>query len=403
MTSHIGTAEVFVCYRGGPDDLEKDVLCALEGSFGLILPRLQGGHEAPCIGGIAFDPEGVANRVAQIIATFSRFGSSSAVRVEIVERIRLRIFEAVRRRIPVEVQMLWSPKKHWILGLENTVDLAELAAFQTLLSVDVAVRGVYRGGVSFLIDIEDIEFEFMEMQNEEVARARETYISSLKRFIKALQLGETFTLRSVSEHAKSSEELMRWRRQITENHRVLEVYWYESEGLTLPEREELGSFKELRRLGWKGTIPPEMRRYYLHRLGQLANVPDRQKVDMVLRNLAGILLHHQIGLLHGSGVIDPVRFSFVRPADATPAELLEGRLDLRFAPRKLCSRIGAAAPWSTKGFVCRRGGDVRISFRGWHELASQRFRFAEGWFTLTGREDTADVRADFLCEEAGLN
>ena len=44
---------------------------------------------------------------------------------------------------------------------------------------------------------------------------------------------------------------------------------------------------------------------------------------MVLRNLAGILLHYQAGLLQGSGVIDPVKFSFVRSADAAPPELLK--------------------------------------------------------------------------------
>ncbi|RPI08169.1 MAG: hypothetical protein EHM71_09020 [Zetaproteobacteria bacterium] len=346
------------------------------------------------------DPEGVADSVAGIVASFSRDAGTPAVSERTTGGIRPRIVEFVRRRTPVEGQMLWSPKKHWVRGADGAVDLAELAALQTLLSIDAAVRAVYPAGVAFRLDVEDIEFEFMERQDAEVVAARETYVSGLKRLIAALQLDEAFTLRRTSEHAKSEEELRCWRRQMVENHRALEAYWYESEGRTVAAQEALPSFKELRRLGWKGTIPAEMRRYYLNRLGRLADAPDRARVDMVLRNLAGILLHYQIGLLRGSGAAHPVKFSFVRPADSAPAELLVGRVDLRFAPRTLCSRVGAAAPWATKGFVCGRGDRMLVSFRGWHELVDARCRFAEGWLALAGPEDPAEVRVDLLCEEA---
>ena len=400
MTS-MGFKEAFVRYKESLGGLEGGVLSALERLFRPILSRLQGGVEAPRDGGIVANPDAIADRVTRIITGFSRAEAASTVSQGASEAIRKRILEFVRRRIPVDVQMLWSPKKHWICGTESAVDLAELAALQTLLSVDSAVRRVYQGGVSFRLDVEDIEFEFMEPQSEEVARARETYISGLRRLIKTLRLDEVFTLRRVSECARNEEELRRWRQQMAENHRVLKAYWYESEGCTCAKEEELGSFQELRRLGWKGTIPPEMRRYYLRRLGRFANAPNRKGVDMVLRNLAGILLHYQIGLLRGSGLVDPVKLSFVRPADSAPAELMLGRVDLRFVPRKICSRVNAAAPWSTKGFVYERGNGLLVSFRGWQELAVTRCQFKEGWFTLTGREGAAEVRADFLRKEAG--
>jgi hypothetical protein len=144
-----------------------------------------------------------------------------------------------------------------------------------------------------------------------------------------------------------------------------------------------------------------MRRYYLEGLGRHIDASDTKKADMVLRNLAGILFHYQFGLLCGSGGINPIKFSFVRSADAAPAELQHGRVNIRFAPRRLCSRVSAAGPWATKGFVCGRGNDVRVSFRGWHELARARCRFAEGWFTIAGHNGTASVRADFLREDEG--
>jgi hypothetical protein len=395
----MGLPELFVRYSEGLGSLGGGVLRALDESFGTMLSRLQESNGEPCSGRIVADPEGIADRVARIISSFSRAEAEPAFRERTIEGIRTLILEFVRRQIPVEVQMLWSPKKHWMRGTESEVDLAELAALQTLLSVDSAVRAVYRAGLSFRLDVEDIEFEFMEVEDEGVVDARETYILGLMRLIKALRLGEVFVLRRVSEYAKSGEELRCWQQMMTENHRMLKSYWLESEGCTIAAQEALPSFKELCRRGWKGTIPPEMRRYYLNRLGRLADASNRERVDMVLRNLAGILLHHQIGLLHGPSAVDPVKFSFVRPAASAPAELLLGRVDLRFAPRKLCSRVCAAAPWSTKGFLCGRGDRVLVSFRGWHELSGARCRFTKGWLTLTGREGVAELRADFLHEK----
>jgi hypothetical protein len=397
----MGLPEVFVRYSAGLGSLEGGVLRALDESFGTILSRMQGRNERPCGGGIVTDPEGVADKVAGIISSFSRTLAVPAFSERTTEGIRTRILEFIRRSVPVEAQMLWSPKKHWMRGNESAVDLAELMALQTLLSVDSAVRAAYRAGLSFRLDVEDIEFEFMERQDSEVIDARDIYISGLRRLIKALRLGEVFTLCRVSERAKSREELRCWRQMMTENHQALESYWYESEGRTIAAQEALPSFNELRRRGWKGTIPQEMRSYYLKRLGRLADTTDRERVDMVLRNLAGILLHYQIGLMSSSSMVDPIKFSFVCPATSAPAELLLGRVDLRFVPRKLCSRVNAAAPWSTKGFLCGRGDRVLVSFRGWHELAEARCRFTEGWFTLAGREGAAEIRADFLHEEAG--
>lgn len=398
MTS--GIKEISVRYGERLDGVEEDVLSLLKDLFRPILSHVQAGIELSPNGCTQVDPEEVAEEITRIMMGFSRAEPIPAVRKRASGAIRARIFEFVRRRAPVDAQMLWSPKKHWISGDESAVDLAELAALQTLLSLDSAVRRVYQGGVSFRLDVEDIEFEFMEVQNDEVLKARETYISGLRRLIKTLELDEIFNVRRMSERAKNGEELRRWQQQMAENHRALKAYWYESEGCTLAKQEMLGTFKELRQLGWKGTIPPEMRMYYLRRLGRLADPPDGEGVDMVLRNLAGILLHHQIGLPGLSGLGDPVKLSFVRPADSAPAELLYGRVDLRFVPRRICSRVNAAAPWSTKGFVCNRGNRVLVSFRGWRELAGALCRFKEGWFILSGRAGPTEIRADFLDNEA---
>src|SRR6202022_800190 len=100
------------------------------------------------------------------------------------------------------------------------------------------------------IDLEDIEFQFMEGQNEEAINAQEIYMSGMKRLLEALGLDRLLNLRRMSERAKDSEELSRWRRQIVENYQALETYWYESEERPVPSWETLRSFNEICRLGW---------------------------------------------------------------------------------------------------------------------------------------------------------
>jgi hypothetical protein len=391
-------ADLCVRYGDGLTSLEAEVLRTLEISFEPILTHLQCREDQGGRGEIMADPQVVADRLARIMLHFSRVAAVPSMHERAMPSIATRVLEFVRRGVPVEAQMLWSPKKHWTQGHDSAVDLAELMALQTLVTISSAVSQVYWPGMSFMIDIEDIEFEFMEGQNNEMVVARDLYISGMRWLIRTLGLGELFTLRRTSERATSPEELTRWRQQIAENYRALESYWYKSEGCPAPTRDELSSLKKLAGLGWRGTIPPEMRTYYLTRLGRLAGSSEPKKVDMVLRNLAGILLHYQAGLLRGSGMIDPVKFSFVRSADAAPPDLLRARVDLRFVPRKVCSRVSAAAPWATKGFLFGHTDGPRISFRGWHELAGARCRFAEGWFTIARANDAAQMRADFMRE-----
>lgn len=312
--------------------------------------------------------------------------------------IEERISRAIRRGLPISAHMLWSPKKHWMRGPESSVDLAELAALQTLVSVHCAVREVWEAGLLFHLCVEDIEFEFMEGMSDALDDACHRYVSGLRRLIAVLGLSEVFSVFTTSERASDGAELNAWRAQIAENHRALQAYWYESETCAPALWDSLPSFQHLGRLGWRGSLPPEMRRYYLERLKPPGDMPDLDRADMVLRNLAGILLHHQTGLLRDTTVVEPVRFSFVPPANGAPGELLLGRVDLRFVPRKVCSLVGAAGPWSTKGHVVARDGRVHLVFRGWRDIANAKSRFTEGWWALDGVGGTADVRADVLCD-----
>jgi hypothetical protein len=117
---------------------------------------------------------------------------------------------------------------------------------------------------------------------------------------------------------------------------------------------------------------------------------------MILRNFAGILLHHQKNLLHTGSDVEPIKFSFIPPAPGAPAQLTRGRLDLRFVARNICSRVGAAGPWSTKGYFRPRDGRIMPAFASWHGPIDPGSRFVQGQLTLTRHDQDVNVRADVM-------
>jgi hypothetical protein len=307
-----------------------------------------------------------------------------------------RVGECIRRDISISAQMLWSPKKHWVVGADSDVDVAELTALNTLLSVHNHVRVIHHPGLTFTFHVEDVEFEFMEGFESELTDARNRYINGLKRIVRALGLDDVFAFVRMSDRAADVQERRDWVAQMEENYRALEAYWYESEKNGISRGENCPSYHVLRRLGWYGSIPEEMRNHYLRRLTAVQERPRAEKVSMILRNFAGILLHHQKNLLTTRSEVAPIKFSFIPPAPGAPAELLRGRIDLRFVSRKICSRVGAAGPWSTKGYFRQRGGRIIPTFGSWHQPAEPHSRLINGYLTLTRDDREAAVRADVL-------
>ena len=302
----------------------------------------------------------------------------------------------MRRDVPIPAQMLWSPKKHWVVGADSDVDIAELTALNTLVSVHNRVRVIHRPGLIFTFHVEDVEFEFMEGLGLELNDARSRYINGLRGIVRALGLEDIFAFVKMSDRAADDQERRDWGAQMEDNYRALESYWYESEENGIAGCESYASYQALRRLGWHGSIPEEMRNHYLRRLTAVRERPRAEKVSMILRNFAGILLHHQKKLLTTGSEVPPIKFSFIPPAPGAPAELLGGRIDLRFVSRNICSRVGAAGPWSTKGYFRQRGGRITPTFASWHQPVEPHSRFVAGYLTLVRDDREVAVRADVL-------
>jgi len=309
-----------------------------------------------------------------------------------------RVAECIRRKVPLAAHMLWSPKKHWVTTAESAIDLAELAAIDTLHSVHNAVRAIYLPGMAFQLDVEDIEFDFIEGSAPDLVQARQCYVDGLRRLVQVLGVGNVFCVAKISDKAVDERELAGWHTQMAANYRALEAYWIESERTGIEHGHLLPSYAALCSLGWIGPIPAAMRDHYLNRFGRVPARGDATSVAMVIRNLAGILLHHQKGLASGRRGSESIKFSFVPPAAGAPAQLLTGRVDLRFVSRKLSSRVSAAGPWSTKGYLCGHNDRVVPAIAGWREARVSGARYVEGRLALVRGGDTAVLRADYLLE-----
>ena len=387
------------CYAEDIGDAHEEIARSLDTYFAALLrhdrrPSARAHRQlSECV------VEDTARAVAEAILAAGR--SRAVPTGDDLNRLVLedRIARCVRRNIPISGEMLWSPKKHWVVGAASAVDLSEFAALNTLLAVHDAVAAIYPRGLAFTLHAEDLEFEFMEGLDDALTEARDRYIGGLRQTIRALQLDEVFTIVRISEKANGPEELRAWFSQMEENYRVLEAYWYESEARGIAGHEAYDSFKALRSIGWHGAIPEEMRAHYLRRLTSARDEPIEDRVGMILRNFAGILLHHQKHLLDTGSEVEPIKFSFIPPAPAAPAQLSSCRVDLRFVARSICSQVGSAGPWSTRGYFRRRHGKILPAFGSWHRQTEPGERFVEGRISVCGDGHSADVRADFLLEE----
>lgn len=339
------------------------------------------------------DTATLATRIAQSMLDAPGTRPSSP-RSANVAAMASRIARCVDRGAPIVAEMLWSPKKHWVDGADSAIDLAEMMAVDTLAGFVRAVRCAYPPGMAITLQMEDLEFAYMEGATQPLAAARERYIGALREL--AGVVDASIRVRAVSDYAANDAELERWRARIAENHRAIATYWADSERAGIAHHDTLASYRALRALGWVGEIPAEMRRYYTDRLGRRAPADDAARVDMVVRNLATVLLHHQIGLGAGQRGSDAIKLSFVLPADGAHADLRNGRVDLRFVPRRLSSRVNRAGPWSTKGFLRRRGDAWALGTAGWRELETAGAHFAPGRFVVVGDGCEVAVRADVL-------
>ena len=203
----IGHPAIRYCYVEHLGDADGEIRTNFEAFFGALLRRDHCPPTPSCRSSSESGIEDLARAAAEAMLAAGRAraipGTIDGNRLVLEDRIA----QCIRRNIPIPSEMLWSPKKHWVVGAESNVDLAELTALNTLLAVHNAVRAIYPRGLAFTLHAEDLEFEFMEGAECELKEARNRYIGGLRRTIRALELDDLFTVVRMSEKATDHQEL----------------------------------------------------------------------------------------------------------------------------------------------------------------------------------------------------
>jgi hypothetical protein len=342
--------------------------------------------------------DGIARAVTETLLTSPCAREMPDLIVQNRVEIEHRVVHRIRAGKHVSGLMLWAPKKHWVHGPGSAVDIAELVALRTLFDLHVAVKQVYEPGMHFHIHVEDLEHAFVHGTSVRLEEDMERYITRLCAAIEVLGLQTVVTITRTTSLAKNDRDLEAWRSRLEQNLSALRAYWYDSERNGLDGFEQSETYRALAHLGWRGPIPQEMRNFYLGRIqrGTCRGIEIADASDMVMRNLAGILLHHQEHLLRVADDPRPLIVSFMPQPPGTEPHLKLGRVNLRFVSRKTSHSADNAAPWSVKGCLHERKGRLLPTFTSWRQPLGPYAEAFAGCFELTMGRHRVPVRADLL-------
>jgi hypothetical protein len=341
--------------------------------------------------------EGLASKIMNVIVGSQKTRIGKKPSVDNMILLRERVCRFVEEGLPIEVRMVWGPKKHFALGDENAVDISELLSLERLCNIHLQVQKLYPPGLHYNLFILDFEGEYVEGDDSEIKAAMNEYITTFQRLIGVLNLTEIVTPIRVNDVAKDEAEKERWRDQMREDLEKLRAYWYESEAKGIEGYENYPSYQDLLKLRWKGCLPREVRDHYLKRVTKfLDKATEEEKVTMVLKIFVASWVHHQFMILRTPHGLSPLNFSFVRPAPKIPKHLMKARVDLRAVSTDITNTT--IPPWTGKGFFKIKDGQIKPAIKSWREFMASENRMVPGELILSGRDGSVRIKADCLSE-----
>jgi aryl-alcohol dehydrogenase-like predicted oxidoreductase len=337
-------------------------------------------------------PDQVTDRVVALLvgSRKARLGPAPTERQRRV--LRERVGPRVAAGRAIEVILTWGPHKFAAPAEADVPDLGEAAAIERLYDLHRLVQSVYPPGLRYAVFVEDLEGHFIERPPPE---AFAPYGDGLEALVRVLGVADTIRVVRTSELVTRRGERRRAQALLDANYERLQAYWLESERRGIPGSDHYESSRALASLGFTGIITEETRRFYLGRLDRLLG--DRrtreEKVDMVIRLLACVLMHRQLDLFRGGDGLEPVKLSFLGIAGGPP-RLMDGRLDIRTVLADVSRR--SLAPWSAKGCLRFRTGRVLPALIPWPEALRSGTPLVPGRVAFMRGSHVAVVRADFL-------
>jgi hypothetical protein len=291
--------------------------------------------------------------------------------------------KCVQQGHPIPVLVVSDPKKP-IIG--ESIDIAELSALKMLECLNRRVKVYFPPGITVRIRLEDSTGCYLEEGVVGLHETMERYIGDFCTLTRVL--GYDF-IEPVREQTLMSAEQLRI--AADKIFPLLMAYLVESDPLPDDQWQSLGSWKQLAEIGWQGSIPREMRKYYHERYQNLFPEYDESKrLAVTAKYLAGTLARYQ---LKATGVASSwpgfFQINFAPPVPGIPESLVSTRLYYRTVPLGHTRRH--LPFWRAKGFL-KLNGETRISLASWSEpLDFNRFAIS-----FSNGEETVIVRSDYV-------
>ncbi|MFA5389182.1 MAG: hypothetical protein WC312_05445 [Candidatus Omnitrophota bacterium] len=373
-----------------------EIITAVRGYLQHFLDLDKGLLETEQLIGKNMDKDKIADKITDMFIGSRKTRLGSYPLRENIKDIEKRIIEGIEKKVPIEVVMTWAPKKHLVTGEENAVDLNELVALERLYDIHKNVQKIYAPGLHYTFYIEDLAGDFIEGRSGEIQESIRNYSGGMRQLVKVLGAEDVLTFVSTNEFAKEEGVYEEMLKRMDEIYTKIEAYWIESEEKGIQNYQDYESYKELQKLGWEGSIPQEMRDYYLERAYHLYHdtISLEEKKHMVMRDLTQVLVAAQFNMLRGQGEIAPLKFSFVRPAPGIPLSRMRARVDLRTVSVDVTKK--SIPPWTGKGYLAFRKGKILPHMRSWREPIEDPDKMVKGVLTLSRGNEYVRIRADYL-------
>lgn len=301
--------------------------------------------------------------------------------------IRRVVSACMQKDVPIPIVVPWGCKK---VDNSTGVDLAEIAALKQMEALQRRVQQLHAPGICVRIRCEDIgAFYLFDDQGEEGACAIRDYALTFPHLPHLLGLDDFITVFMDSDHFP-----LAW--YTRECERVAEVFYsylLATEGMEEPETHP--TYRALEGIGWKGSIPPEMREHFYASYARLYDDDRATSIYRLARYFAQTPVRKR---MNAAGNLpewgnDWLQLNFAPPVPGVPMMVTNRILYYRTFPT--CITRTHILPWRAKGYLKECGEPALTSFR-------DPMFFVYGCIELRDERASVRVRCDVHLPEIAL-
>lgn len=251
------------------------------------------------------------------------------------EEFLRRIFFWKDNHLPIPIVIFWGALKgdNYLDSL-GEADLSDFLAIKKLLFLQKQIQAVHSSGIKVTIITEDLAETVLHKELAVLDKKIKAYRASLQSLFSVLQVDHFISLSSESEIIKNKNlDPKDFLAKAIANGEIIYKYWRSSD-LVLESNREIDILPEyvvLQDIGWKGTIPKELRQYYKNRVqNQYPNISDREVIEKASHYLGMCLARFQFNFFENEYKNYPAfRVAFNAYPSSVESSLKNGRIELK--------------------------------------------------------------------------